>query len=219
MNHGDIDAEFERIVSGWDVDADEPKPRDDVMTPRLDPTRPVEPSSHSDSGLPASGAEADGSGAAAAAGPGAGPAPEPHETGLGDPGDAASAHPEQNAAINPPLTFDFPIAPDLGPSPHVWRGSAAADASGPASGDALEADDHFVPDEPDLPSVEDDPMYWAIVVGLAGGPLLLLYVLLFDRGGSPWWIVTGAAMTVVGFVMLVLRGGDHRDPFDDGSRV
>ena len=38
-------------------------------------------------------------------------------------------------------------------------------------------DDHFVPpSEIDLPSAETDPMFWAIVGGLAGGPLLLLYV-------------------------------------------
>lgn len=218
MNHGDIDAEFERIVSGWDIDADEPTPRDDATSPHLDPTRPVDPSSPSDPGLAGPGTAAD---------PGGGSMTPPPEPGPSDTGHDTSAQPEPNAAINPPLTFsdgglDHPIAPNLGPTTHVWRGSKAADSpgTGSAPGDALETDDdHFVPDEPDLPSMEDDPMFWAIVVGLAGGPLLLLYVLLFDRGGSPWWIVTGAAMTVVGFVMLVLRGSDHRDPFDDGSRV
>ena len=33
-------------------------------------------------------------------------------------------------------------------------------------------------------------MFWAIVGGLGGGPLLLLYVLFFDRDGSGWWVVT-----------------------------
>ena len=55
--------------------------------------------------------------------------------------------------------------------------------------------------------------------GPGGGTLLLLYVLFFDRGGSGWWIVTAIAMIVVGFVLLVLRGGTERDPFDDGTRV
>ena len=54
---------------------------------------------------------------------------------------------------------------------------------------------------------------------LGGGPLLLFYVLFFDRGGSGWWIVTAITMIVVGFVLLVLRGGTERDPFDDGTRV
>ena len=81
-------------------------------------------------------------------------------------------------------------------------------------------DDHFVPpSEIDLPSAETDPMFWAIVGGLVGGPLLLLYVLFFDRDGSGWWVVTALTMIVVGFVLLVLRGGTERDPFDDGTRV
>lgn len=81
-------------------------------------------------------------------------------------------------------------------------------------------DDHFTPPtEMDLPTAEEDPMFWAIVGGLGGGTLLLLYVLFFDRGGSGWWIVTAIAMIVVGFVLLVLRGGTERDPFDDGTRV
>ena len=80
--------------------------------------------------------------------------------------------------------------------------------------------DHFIPPtEMDLPSAEDDPMFWAIVVGLAGGPLLLLYLLLFDRDGSGWWIVTALTMIGVGFILLVLRGGTERDPSDDGTRI
>jgi hypothetical protein len=62
-------------------------------------------------------------------------------------------------------------------------------------------------------------MFWAIVGSLAGGPLLLLYVLFFDRDGSGWWVVTALTMVVVGFVLLVLRGGTERDPFDDGTRL
>jgi hypothetical protein len=103
----------------------------------------------------------------------------------------------------------------------VWRGGTGSEdhldaVSEPAG---LGDDDHFVPPEVELPTAEEDPMYWATFACLAGGPLLLLYVLIFDRDGSGWWIVTALTMTVVGFVMLVLRGGTERDPFDDGTRV
>ena len=106
-------------------------------------------------------------------------------------------------------------------TPHVWRGSAAPAEDVDAVLEESEPDDeHFEPPSlTDLPNAEDDPMFWAIVVGLGGGPLLLVYLLIFDRDGSGWWVATALAMTVVGFVLLVLRGGNERDPFDDGTRV
>ncbi|MGN6751257.1 MAG: hypothetical protein ACTHJJ_01740 [Intrasporangium sp.] len=168
MNDHELDAEFERIVAGWDETADEP-------------------SRATDDPLPPSKAGFD---------------------GTDEPPPAISALPKPGASLN------VPIAPS---TPHVWRGGPVADEN------ALEAEDdedeHFVPPAVQLPSAEDDPMYWATVCCLAGGPLLLLYLLIFDRDGSGWWVVTAAAMTVVGFVMLVLRGGTDRDPFDDGTRV
>ncbi len=165
MNDHELDAEFERIVAGWDETAEEP-------------TRAVD-----DRVLP----------------------DEPTD-GPDDPPPTATALPK-------PGVLNVPIAPT---TPHVWRGSAVADDEPDQADDE---DDHFVPPDVQLPSAEDDPMYWATVCCLAGGPLLLLYVLIFDRGGSAWWVVTAVAMTVIGFVMLVLRGGTHRDPFDDGTRV
>jgi hypothetical protein len=109
--------------------------------------------------------------------------------------------------------LELPIAPTTS---HAWRGSTPPRDE---AGDVVD-EDHFVPpSEIDLPSAETDPMFWAIVGGLAGGPLLLLYVLFFDRDGSGWWVVTAVTMLVVGFVLLVLRGGNERDPFDDGTRV
>ncbi|MEO7132196.1 MAG: hypothetical protein ABIZ07_12555 [Dermatophilaceae bacterium] len=220
MNHDDLDAEFDRIVSGWDIDAIEPTPRQEVPSARLDPARAIDPPPNPSEPGPASGPavpeppespEQPGSGAPGLHSPRPNPAP---------PADPTS-NPATNRAINPAPTFfdgrlHLPVAPTTS---HVWRGSAAADADTSSGGASASDDDHFVPDEPELPNVEDDPMYWAIVVGLVGGPLLLLYVLIFDRGGSSWWLITGATMTVTGFVMLVLRGSGHRDPFDDGTRV
>ncbi len=227
MNDRDLDAEFQRIVAGWDDEA--PEPHEGRRGPF--------------------GGEPSGEDAA--------PAGDGRTAADGTPVDAAAAAPDDTrtdapkvSGINPapPAVPAVPSAPadQTGPSPtdvadggalglpiasttaHVWRASTPSDAVDDV--DALldeasaarggEPDDHFVPpSEIDLPSAESDPMFWAIVGGLVGGPLLLLYLLFFDRDGSGWWIVTAIAMLVVGFVLLVLRGGTERDPFDDGTRL
>lgn len=203
MSDRDLDAEFARIIAGWDDEAPDPLPR----TPR---------ESGPDAALSDDAAGAAPSEQAAEGGsPGGsepGPASPETETSLpttpGSPGGAPSPAPSSGL-------LELPIAPT---TPHAWRGGTARDD---AAGDAVDDDDgHFVPpSEIDLPSAENDPMFWAIVGGLVGGPLLLLYLLFFDRDGSGWWIVTALAMVVVGFVLLVLRGGTERDPFDDGTRL
>jgi hypothetical protein len=228
VNDRDLDAEFQRIVAGWD---DEVPERDEGRAAPRD-------------GLP-SGADP-------------APASDGPTVEDGTPLDAAAAAPDDTRTDAPKVSGINPVPPSAvpavpsspadpaGPSPtdvahggvlglpiasttsHVWRASTPSDAVDDV--DALldaasaarggEPDDHFVPpSEIDLPSAETDPMFWAIVGGLVGGPLLLLYLLFFDRDGSGWWIVTAIAMLVVGFVLLVLRGGTERDPFDDGTRV
>ncbi len=93
--------------------------------------------------------------------------------------------------------------------PQAWRGHSPD-----------EIDEHFEPPPPDpLPAPEDDPFFWAIVVGLVGGPLLVLWVVLFRQGGSTGWLYAGIAATVVGFVLLVLRKGNSRDDDDFGIRL
>ena len=217
MSDRDLDAEFARIIAGWDEEAPDPQPR----APRQAETE--------------------------VAGPDQGDATDPHPAG--DEGDAdqqpptASAVPETSGAPGAPSAPSAPGAPAAPGSPtsaapsaqlglpiapttsHSWRGSTARDGVDGTDGaldaaDAVDDDEHFVPpSEIDLPSAETDPMFWAIVGGLVGGPLLLLYLLFFDRDGSGWWIATALAMVVVGFVLLVLRGGTERDPFDDGTRL
>lgn len=62
---------------------------------------------------------------------------------------------------------------------------------------------------PPLPA--GDLHFWAILVGLVGGPLLVVLsavVPVLDTG----WAGLGAALTVAGFVLLVLR-----QPRDRGS--
>ncbi|MCU1536678.1 MAG: hypothetical protein JWP82_1029 [Humibacillus sp.] len=198
MNDRDLEAEFQRIVAGWDDVAPEP---DRAATPRAgmpsadDPLPPVDDR---------------------AAGTTTPQRPVDDEV-RGD--DASPTDLAHGGALGLPIAST---------TSHVWRSGAPAervedvdallDASAAARGETPA--DHFVPpSEIDLPSAESDPMFWAIVGGLVGGPLLLLYLLFFDRDGSGWWVVIALTMVVVGFVLLVLRGGNERDPFDDGTRV
>lgn len=201
MNERDLDAEFERIVAGWEAEA--PDPTFDI--------RPVDEPGTSLGAGPAPVSEAV---SETAAEPGSG-ANEPPE--LPD----ASGRPGTTGPSAPVNVFELPIAPGAG---HTWRGTARPHDDDDVALESVPSDDpdgdHFIPPTAmDLPTAEDDPMFWAIVVGLAGGPLLLLYLLFFDRDGSGWWIVTSLTMIGVGFILLVLRGGTERDPSDDGTRI
>ncbi|MBC9823638.1 hypothetical protein [Terrabacter sp. MAHUQ-38] len=223
MSERDLDAEFERIIAGWDDEAPDPRPRDGApdtadTADDLGPDRDGDPAAEN-VGESATVAD-DGAGTVSpdlAAHPAVDAAdavehvPERPSDRAADP----AAPPVQPGASG---LLELPIAPTTS---HAWRGGAPQRDDADEILDAVDPDsDHFVPpSEIDLPSAETDPMFWAIVGGLAGGPLLLLYVLFFDRDGSGWWVVTALTMVVVGFVLLVLRGGTERDPFDDGTRV
>jgi hypothetical protein len=209
----DLDAEFARIIAGWDDEAPDPQlhgvdgpVRSGDQEPQDEAVAVDEPDASSTDAEP-------GDSQPARPEPVAGieqpeppqqepQQPEPQQPTTGAAGPAGSSG-----------LLELPISPTAS---HAWRGSTPPREEVGDVGD----DDHFVPpSEIDLPSAETDPMFWAIVGGLAGGPLLLLYVLFFDRDGSGWWVVTAVTMLVVGFVLLVLRGGNERDPFDDGTRV
>jgi hypothetical protein len=92
----------------------------------------------------------------------------------------------------------------------AWRTSEPVDA---------EVEEHFVPGPTD-PLPAGDLHFWAIVIGLTGGPLLL-----FLSAGLPAvptipWALLGGAATVVGFVLLVLRSPRRRGESDgSGARV
>ena len=221
MNDRDLDAEFQRIVAGWDDEAPDPAEGRGTHAGRM-PSGEDPASAGVGAGLMpvALGASVGASSSAASASPAVSSGPA--ATGAAAPVDPAGPAPTDVAHGG---GLGLPIASTTS---HVWRASTPSDAVDDV--DALldeasaarggEPDDHFVPpSEIDLPSAETDPMFWAIVGGLVGGPLLLLYVLFFDRDGSGWWVVTALTMVVVGFVLLVLRGGTERDPFDDGTRL
>jgi len=224
----DLDAEFERIIAGWDDEAPDPQPRERAAATDQPGT---EGAGDESADIVTDGAVADApapTGSAAPADPPTGEGQQAdsrldHTTPPAQPGNDTAGTTDTGGTTEPPGStggpgasglLELPISPTTA---HAWRGSAGPDdADAPHDTD----DDHFAPpSEIDLPSAETDPMFWAIVGGLVGGPLLLLYVLFFDRDGSGWWVVTALTMVVVGFVLLVLRGGTERDPFDDGTRV
>lgn len=133
-----------------------------------------------------------------------GPAAQPSaEPGAGVPSpdltDPAAVRPEP-AAVNPP--------PDVPVPPHTWR-----EWSDP------EVEEHFVPpDPPPLPA--GDLHLWAIVLGLVGGPLLLMLANVVPALSNPLWTWLAVILGVGGVVLLVLRLPTHRD--DDptgGARV
>lgn len=217
MNNRDLDAEFERIIAGWDTEAVEPVPgtarrgADEVdaasRTDLADPDQSTQPDEPRDADKQhdeyAEHRE---------------PQPDNEPKTEHEPG-ADGAGPD-STPVSDPTGNTLPIGPGAA---SVWRGPSPSGGTDDAVPDRAASDDHdahFVPPiQTDLPTAEEDPMFWAIVVGLAGGPLLLLYALFFDRGGSPWWVVTALTMIVGGFVLLVLRGGMERDPSDDGTRI
>jgi len=94
--------------------------------------------------------------------------------------------------------------------PEVWREGASIDA---------EDDDHFEPGPVQLPPGEDLG-YWGAILGLVGGPLLMVWVALTGPFYRGWWILGSIVLFLGGFALLVLRQPQHRDPYgDDGARV
>ena len=98
--------------------------------------------------------------------------------------------------------------PRAAPTPQVWRGSEVDD----------EYEEHFEP-PPVAPLPVGDLQFWAIIVGMGGGPLLLLYLVLFNREASGYWMLTSIAMSVGGFALLVLRLPGNHDEDDNGARL
>ena len=100
---------------------------------------------------------------------------------------------------------------------HLGTGTPDGMATDFRSYEPPEEDDHFVPPTPP-PLPAGDLHFWAIVVGLVGGPLLVFLsavVPVFSEG----WIGVGAILTLVGFGLLILRQPRDRRDDDWGAQV
>lgn len=82
-------------------------------------------------------------------------------------------------------------------------------------------DEHFVPGPTAPLPPQEDVHFWGIIVGLVGGPVLLLWLVLLRPNVSSWWALLAVALSVGGFALLVLRQPRHREPDDpdDGARL
>jgi len=107
-----------------------------------------------------------------------------------------------------------PAVPSWGPEP-AGRAPRRPDEHAQA-----DPEDHFIPG-PTAPLPAGDLQFWGILIGLTGGPLLLLYLILFDRSADGLWLLLAISMTVGGFALLVSRLPRHRDEDDgdDGARL
>jgi hypothetical protein len=110
--------------------------------------------------------------------------------------------------VNLPPALPLPGHPDVIPTPQVWRAHEVDD----------EYEEHFEP-PPVAPLPVGDLQFWAIIAGMTGGPLMLLYLVLFNRDAGSDWILASIALSVVGFALLILRLPREREDDDDGARL
>lgn len=141
------------------------------------------------------------------------------------PGEASSG---LSPGVNPPLrsnTNPPPTRPFV-----VWRGAELPEPEpGEEAPDPVELRDlsdlddeeHFEPGPTAPLPPQEDLQFWGIIVGLVAGPLVLLWLVLFRPDVSDWWTFGALGLTVMGFVLLVMRqphARDEDDP-DNGARV
>jgi hypothetical protein len=164
---------------------------------------------------------------APAGGTAAGPVgAEPTAADLGGP-DAASLRPGSREDL-PVRPAPNPVnPPPVGPFV-VWRGAEqpppsveAPDVEEHPQELVADDDDHFEPGPTAPLPPQEDLQFWGIIVGLVAGPLMLLWLVIFRPQVSDWWTLAALALTIGGFVLLVLRqphSRDEDDP-DNGARV
>ena len=109
---------------------------------------------------------------------------------------------------DPPAVPPTPGQPPAIPAPQAWRAHEVDP----------DHEEHFEP-PPIAPLPVGDLQFWAIIAGMCGGPLLLLYLVLFNREAGSSWMLTAIAMSVGGFALLISRlPRDHEDD-DNGARL
>lgn len=104
-----------------------------------------------------------------------------------------------------------------GSGPRDWTAPSAAGEDG--ADDEDDDEGHFVPPEPP-PLPETDPATKFAWLGVLGGPLLLIFAILFQQELT-WWVTTlGIGGFLGGFATLVarMRDGSDEDDWDDPGR-
>lgn len=210
MSDKDVDAQFADIIAHWNDVTDEPdrgpRPPDPAVTP-ADPAPEAATAQPSTDGSPTDSSPADGS-----------PADGSPTGGTPTGGSSRTATP-------PSLPDPSPAPPSPRPRPQHFRFEGGTNAPGepvepPPSWRSPEPvdepEEHFQPG-PTAPLPAGDLQFWGILAGLVGGPLMLVYLVLFNREGNPLWMLAAVGVTVAGFGLLVQRLPRHRDDDDDGA--
>jgi len=122
-------------------------------------------------------------------------------TGEGAGEESAQESADEPASVPP---ADSPAVP----APQGWRTHEVED----------EEEEHFEP-PPVSPLPVGDLQFWAILAGMIGGPLLLVYLVFFNRDLSHYWTLVSIAMSVGGFVLLASRLPGQEGDDDDGARL
>ncbi len=145
-----------------------------------------------------------------------------------EPGDERVPRPQDfrtGGAINPPplrpghplgTSPPRPLRPEQTPPWPVWR-----ESTGPSIDEVLaaEEDEHFIPPPPRPLPPQEDLHFWGILAGLVGGPALLLWLVLIRPDVARWWTWLALALTIGGFVLLVMRQPRDRSQDDDHGAV
>ncbi|MGZ4654593.1 MAG: hypothetical protein ACXVYY_03925 [Oryzihumus sp.] len=215
QDRSDVDAQFAEIIAHWAED-------DALASAGAGPWPEQEgygpPADHAQAPDTTSGAE-QGSDA------------PPREPGTGggqrdtDTSSPAPPGPTPSGPTPPGATPAGHATPPRGPAPPPAVPSWGADPAGqaprpPEEHPQADPEDHFIPG-PTAPLPAGDLQFWGILIGLTGGPMLLLYLILFDRSADSLWLLLAISMTVGGFALLVSRLPRHRDEDDgdDGARL
>ncbi|GAA1234537.1 hypothetical protein [Oryzihumus leptocrescens] len=219
QDRSDVDAQFAEIIAHWAEDdalasaGAGPWPEQEGYGPPADHGPATDTGTESGQGTDAPPREPDTEGGRGTdpSPPGPpGPTPAgPTTAGPTPPNPTAAGHATPPAQPAPP-----PAVPSWGPEP------AGQGPRRPDERPQPDPEDHFVPG-PTAPLPAGDLQFWGILIGLTGGPLLLLYLILFDRSADSLWLLLAISMTVGGFALLVSRLPRHgdEDDGDDGARL
>ena len=207
MSDKDVDAQFADIIAHWNDVTDEPdrgpRPPDAGATPAA-PAAEAASAQPSTDGSPTDGAPTDGAPAGGSGRSATPPAPPDPSPAPAPPPPVPRPRPQHFRFEGGTSTPGEPVEP-VGPPPS-WRSPEPVD----------EPEEHFQPG-PTAPLPAGDLQFWGILAGLVGGPLMLVYLVLFHREGNPLWMLAAVGITVAGFGLLVQRLPRHRDDDDDGA--
>ncbi|MBO3201535.1 hypothetical protein GZ172_05540 [Dermatophilus congolensis] len=80
---------------------------------------------------------------------------------------------------------------------------------------AEEGEEEFIPPNPENPFHFHNPTLWGAVLGMVGGPLMLIVLVVFAPGAPRYLFWLAVVGTFVGFGLMVSRLPARRDPEEE----